>query len=77
MSGASQRRFDHAEDIMDALNNAEGIERALLTLLEPHLDRTPDRGRAVFSLFEANGLFRRRAQDVARAMARDEFGETP
>ncbi len=57
--------FEEGEAIADSLSNLRGIEDALVQVLEPVLAQEPDRGRRVYALIEAMGLFR--AEAAARA----------
>jgi len=57
--------FDEGEAIAESLSNLRGIEDALVQVLEPVLAQEPDRGRRIYALIEAMGLFR--ADAAARA----------
>lgn len=57
--------FEEGEGIAESLSHLGGIEDALVQVLEPVLAQEPDRGRRVYALIEAMGLFR--ADAAARA----------
>ncbi|MGI3163077.1 hypothetical protein [Pseudooceanicola sp. 200-1SW] len=72
MTDLSQKTFDRAEEIADALSTARGLHGALLHLLEAALpDRRPDLDEPILAVIEASrsycGLASRLANDVARS----------
>jgi hypothetical protein len=66
--------FEEGEAIADSLSNLRGIEDALVQVLEPVLAQEPDRGRRVYALIEAMGLFRAQAAAGADRITRSGVG---
>lgn len=66
--------FEEGEAIADSLSNLRGIEDALVQVLEPVLALEPDRGRRVYALIEAMGLFRANAAACADRITRSGIG---
>jgi hypothetical protein len=66
--------FEEGEAIADSLSHLRGIEDALVQVLEPVLAQEPDRGRRVYALIEAMGLFRAQAATRADRITRSGIG---
>jgi hypothetical protein len=65
--------FEEGEAIAESLSHQRGIEDALVQVLEPVLAQEPDRGRRIYALIEAMGLFRADAAARAERITRSGF----